>query len=228
MRAWLLAGVLVGCASHPLTTSSIPADPADASAETPDGGPIAVSGEADGAPANAAPDDAGATLDAAATDAAPPPPAAYVTTDDLAQALAPVPLAIGPLADAGARSGGDSADHDVLARSSGSARRCRLLFVRHDEVPHPRPRSRRSSQKLWDGAQGVGLSFLRQPMGASDFSSVGNFSYDDGASDPTLAGFNLTQDLKATIRAPGSSKRCSALNPSDLHHGDAVVLRPRG
>jgi glucosylceramidase len=53
--------------------------------------------------------------------------------------------------------------------------------------------------KLFDPATGAGLSFLRQPMGASDFSSVGNFSYDDGASDPTLASFSIAQDMKATV-----------------------------
>jgi glucosylceramidase len=53
--------------------------------------------------------------------------------------------------------------------------------------------------QLFDPAQGIGLSFLRQPMGATDFSSVGDFSYDDGNADPTLANFNVAQDLKATI-----------------------------
>jgi glucosylceramidase len=36
-------------------------------------------------------------------------------------------------------------------------------------------------------------------MGASDFSTVGNFSYDDGAADDPLANFSIAQDLKATI-----------------------------
>ncbi len=54
-------------------------------------------------------------------------------------------------------------------------------------------------EQLFDPVKGVGLSFLRQPMGASDFSSVGNFSYDDESQDTSLATFSIAQDLKATI-----------------------------
>ena len=36
-------------------------------------------------------------------------------------------------------------------------------------------------------------------MRASDFSSVGNFSYDDGSADTTLANFSIAQDQKATL-----------------------------
>jgi glucosylceramidase len=50
--------------------------------------------------------------------------------------------------------------------------------------------------KLFDPANGIGLDFLRQPVGASDFSrSV--FSYDDmpaGQTDPTLANFSIAHD----------------------------------
>jgi O-glycosyl hydrolase len=47
------------------------------------------------------------------------------------------------------------------------------------------------------GADGIGLSFLRQPMGASDFAVNGNYSYDDmppGQTDPTLAHFSIDHD----------------------------------
>ncbi len=47
--------------------------------------------------------------------------------------------------------------------------------------------------KLFDPTQGIGLDFLRQPIGASDFArSV--YSYDDGASDPTLSRFSISHD----------------------------------
>ena len=42
-------------------------------------------------------------------------------------------------------------------------------------------------QKLFDPNQGIGISFVRIPMGASDFSVNGPYSYDDlpaGQSDP--------------------------------------------
>ena len=50
--------------------------------------------------------------------------------------------------------------------------------------------------------QGIGLSFLRQPMGASDFAVKGNYSYDDmppGKTDPTLAHFSIDHDRSYII-----------------------------
>ncbi len=50
--------------------------------------------------------------------------------------------------------------------------------------------------KLFDPANGIGLDFLRQPIGASDFSRS-LFSYDDmpsGQTDPTLANFSIAHD----------------------------------
>jgi hypothetical protein len=50
--------------------------------------------------------------------------------------------------------------------------------------------------KLFDPAQGIGLDFLRQPVGASDFSRS-LYSYDDmpaGQTDPSLANFSISHD----------------------------------
>ena len=50
--------------------------------------------------------------------------------------------------------------------------------------------------KLFSPASGIGLDFLRQPIGASDFSQS-LFSYDDlpsGQADPTLAKFSIAHD----------------------------------
>jgi len=50
--------------------------------------------------------------------------------------------------------------------------------------------------KLFDPNQGIGLDFLRQPVGASDF-STSLFSYDDlpsGQTDPNLADFSISHD----------------------------------
>lgn len=55
---------------------------------------------------------------------------------------------------------------------------------------------------LFDPNQGIGLSFLRQPMGATDFTSTGDYSYDDnppGNWDADLAAFSLAQDVNAII-----------------------------
>ncbi|MGD1063033.1 MAG: glucosylceramidase, partial [Terracidiphilus sp.] len=49
-------------------------------------------------------------------------------------------------------------------------------------------------QSLFSRSNGIGLSFLRQAMGATDFSAQGNFSYDDvpaGQTDVSLANFSI-------------------------------------
>jgi glucosylceramidase len=50
--------------------------------------------------------------------------------------------------------------------------------------------------KLFDPAKGIGLSFLRLPIGSSDL-SINHYSYDDlpaGQTDPTLAHFSTAHD----------------------------------
>jgi glucosylceramidase len=204
MRVWVLVVFIAGCGA-PSTNLAGPG--ADSGPEASTGGNI-----------DASPEDAAASSDAAAgdsatVDAAPPPPpappAAYITTDDLSQALSPATLTMGDSANAGAvitldpsttyqtilgfgASITDSSSYVMTKYLSASALQLTLV-------------------KLFDPTQGVGLSFLRQPMGASDFSSVGDFSYDDGNADPTLANFNITQDLKATIPV---LKQMLAINPS--------------
>lgn len=57
-------------------------------------------------------------------------------------------------------------------------------------------------KELFDPVHGLGISLLRQPMGASDFSASGNYSYDDmpaGRSDPSLARFSIAHDQTAII-----------------------------
>ncbi|CAL9371396.1 hypothetical protein SUDANB1_00871 [Streptomyces sp. enrichment culture] len=55
---------------------------------------------------------------------------------------------------------------------------------------------------LFSRRDGIGLSFLRQPMAATDFTVSGNYSYDDmpaGQSDPTLANFTIDHDRSYTV-----------------------------
>ena len=57
-------------------------------------------------------------------------------------------------------------------------------------------------KKLFHPRAGIGLSFLRQPLGASDFTTCGNYSYDEmpaGQTDPTLANFSLEHDRASII-----------------------------
>src|SRR5260221_4522381 len=57
-------------------------------------------------------------------------------------------------------------------------------------------------QQLFSPTAGIGLSFLRQPMGATDFSVSGNYSYDDvpaGQTDPLLLNFSVAHDAAYII-----------------------------
>jgi glucosylceramidase len=57
-------------------------------------------------------------------------------------------------------------------------------------------------QQLFSPTNGIGLSFLRQPMGATDFAVSGNYSYDDvpaGQTDPLLANFSIAHDAAYII-----------------------------
>ena len=67
--------------------------------------------------------------------------------------------------------------------------------------------------KLFDPGQGIGLDFLRQPVGASDF-SLSSYSYDDmpsGQTDPTLANFSTAHDNSYILPLLQQALR---LNPS--------------
>jgi glucosylceramidase len=67
--------------------------------------------------------------------------------------------------------------------------------------------------KLFSPSQGIGLDFLRQPIGASDF-SLSTYSYDDmpsGQTDPTLAHFSIAHDDAYIIPI---LQQALALNPA--------------
>jgi glucosylceramidase len=69
-------------------------------------------------------------------------------------------------------------------------------------------------QSLFSSTSGIGLTMLRQPMGASDFSAQGNFSYDDmpsGETDVNLTNFSIAKDLTYTIPV---LKEAFAVNPN--------------
>ncbi|MFL5887002.1 MAG: hypothetical protein ACJ77M_18180, partial [Thermoleophilaceae bacterium] len=58
-------------------------------------------------------------------------------------------------------------------------------------------RREQTLRSLLDPSVGIGLSVMRVPMAASDFSASGMYSYDDlpaGQSDPTLAHFSIAHD----------------------------------
>ena len=67
--------------------------------------------------------------------------------------------------------------------------------------------------KLFDPNNGIGLDFLRNPMGASDLARY-NYSYDDmpaGQTDPSLADFSISHDLTDILPL---TKQAEQLNPN--------------
>jgi glucosylceramidase len=69
-------------------------------------------------------------------------------------------------------------------------------------------------QQLFSPSGGIGISFLRQPMGATDFSASGNYSYDDmpaGQTDPNLTNFSIAHDTAYVIPLV---KQAISINPS--------------
>lgn len=66
--------------------------------------------------------------------------------------------------------------------------------------------------KLFSPTDGIGLSFLRNPMGASDLAR-GDYTYDDmpaGQTDPDLANFSIDHDLADVLPL---TKQARQLNP---------------
>ncbi|HEX3777032.1 MAG TPA: glycoside hydrolase family 30 beta sandwich domain-containing protein [Polyangiaceae bacterium] len=138
----------------------------------------------------------------------PIPTGAFITTPDLSQALASVPLNTGSASGADAVVTLDTSMTFQAMTGFGASITDSSSYVLTKYLSADALNA--ALVKLFDPVNGVGLNFLRQPMGASDFSSVGNFSYDDGDADPMLSNFNLTQDLKATIPV---LKQSLAINP---------------
>ncbi|WP_427919808.1 ricin-type beta-trefoil lectin domain protein [Streptomyces sp. cg40] len=67
--------------------------------------------------------------------------------------------------------------------------------------------------KLFSPTDGIGMSFLRNPMGASDLARYG-YTYDDvasGATDPNLTSFSIAHDLADVVPL---TKQALSLNPS--------------
>jgi glucosylceramidase len=60
----------------------------------------------------------------------------------------------------------------------------------------------RLMQNLFSPQSGIGISYLRVPMGASDFTASGQYSYDDmpaGQTDPNLTHFSIAHDQSYII-----------------------------
>ena len=78
-------------------------------------------------------------------------------------------------------------------------------------------RQRRSLMRtLFSPEQGIGISYLRVPMGASDFTASGHYSYNDlppGQTDPGQSQFSIDHDREYIIP---SLREAQVFNP-ELH-----------
>ena len=129
------------------------------------------------------------------------PARVWLTTADLASALAPQPsLSFAPDVDDGSRTiaiddavtyqqmdGFGAAMTDtsawLIAQRLGTPERARLL------------------QALFSPSNGIGIDWIRIPMGSSDYTHDRYYSYDDndGLADPLLASFSISHDLPYII-----------------------------
>lgn len=77
----------------------------------------------------------------------------------------------------------------------------------------PAPKRKAVLQKLFDPKTGADFNVVRVPMGASDFTASGPYSYDDmppGQTDPTLAHFSIDHDRAYVIPV---IREALAINP---------------
>jgi glucosylceramidase len=69
-------------------------------------------------------------------------------------------------------------------------------------------------QSLFSPTSGIGISFLRQPMGASDFTATGNYSYDDLHPPPAAAGARR----ESCYQSGGCALESASLDENFRHH----------
>ena len=83
-------------------------------------------------------------------------------------------------------------------------------------------------RELFSPADGIGLSMLRQPMGASDFAVGRAYSYDDqpaGQTDPDLSEFSIAPRSGLHPAPAAGGVRAQ---PADDLHGHARGAHPAG
>ncbi len=122
--------------------------------------------------------------------------AVWLTTADQAQLLAPQP----PVPFGGEGSGNsltidvdESARYQQMDGFGASFTDSSAWLVYNSLSAHVRAQL---MVALFDATNGIGLSYLRQPMGATEF-ALSNYTYDDvptGVTDPTLAEFSIAHD----------------------------------
>lgn len=155
---------------------------------------------------------AGARASTRAIAARGPAVAVTITTDDRTRQLQPAASVVFRPMRPGPRTVfiDDRATYQTV-QGFGAAWTDSAAYLLH-EVAKPRARQRAMHALFTRGDGGIGMSFMRIAMGASDIARS-RYSYDDqpaGRSDPTLAGFSIAHDRKDLIPLIRESL---ALNP---------------
>lgn len=160
------------------------------------------------------------TLATPAAHAAGEPVTAWLTTTDdsagrhVVRGLEPqTPFAF----SAGAGGGGENITVDENTRyqtftGAGASFTDTAAWLMNSSGALPQATRDATMRKLFSPTDGIGLSFLRNPMGASDLARSG-YTYDDvpaGQSDPSLAKFSLAHDLADVLPL---TKQARQLNP---------------
>ncbi|MFC9155551.1 ricin-type beta-trefoil lectin domain protein [Streptomyces bauhiniae] len=160
------------------------------------------------------------TLATPAAHAAGEPVTAWLTTTDdsagrhVVRGLEPqTPFAF----SAGAGGGGENITVDENTRyqtftGAGASFTDTAAWLMNSSGALPQATRDATMRKLFSPTDGIGLSFLRSPMGASDLARSG-YTYDDvpaGQSDPSLAKFSLAHDLADVLPL---TKQARQLNP---------------
>lgn len=136
-----------------------------------------------------------------------------LTTADLHAALSPEPpLAFGALYSAMATIHVSDGVQYQGIRGFGAAMTDSSAWLLYDELT---PGGRQAAMRALFGRCGIGLDYVRVPIGASDFTATGvPYSYDDmpsGESDPALTRFSIAHDEPYVLPA---LRAMLALNPS--------------
>ena len=136
----------------------------------------------------------------------------WLTTDDQQTLLQPQP---GVRFSTGAKAPpltlyiDDHAVHQTI-EGFGASMTDSAAYLLHEVLPAANLAAVMKS--LFDPVEGIGIDFLRNPMGASDLART-EYSYDDqpaGVTDPTLAGFSVAHDQADILPLLGMAR---SINP---------------
>jgi glucosylceramidase len=203
------------------STQSVDAQAPGSEAAAGDGSPQDAAQEGTGRDTGSSADavgEEGSTADASAP-AGPTPPAAgtvgvWLTTTDMKNLVTPqTPLT---LASAGPDGGTATIDVDVTQTFQtmagfGAAMTDSAAYVLTNDMSDAQRADLMT--KLFDPVAGAGFGYVRLPIGASDFTSNGSYTYDDVASgtDTSLAHFSIDHDTGYIIPR---LKDALAINPA--------------